>query len=78
MNKQDRQNKNDFKKGERETLVCLPAPCSPLANVTIGERSTLSRKQGLESRQAPHKLGRERGHAPARGKHTSEPAPSLS
>lgn len=78
MNKQDRQNKTILKR-ERDSRH-LPAPCSPFANVTMGESSTLSRKRGWTSRQAPHELGsgRSKGMPRAGGKQTSESVSSLS
>lgn len=66
MNKQDRQNKTILKRKrerEREILVACQPPRSPFANVTMGESSTLCRKQGCANCHAPHTLGsgKERG-----------------
>lgn len=58
MNKQDRQNKTILKRERERNSSCLPAPCSPFANVTIGESSTLSRKRGLDKRSGTTHVGK--------------------
>lgn len=71
MNKQDRQNKTILKR-ERNSS-CLPAPSSPFANVTIGESSTLSRKQGLDKLSGTTRVGLRKGARARREPEGSRP-----
>lgn len=71
MNKQDRQNTTIFKR-ERNSS-CLPAPSSPFANVTIGESSTPSRKQGLDKLSGTTRVGLGKGARARREPEGSRP-----
>lgn len=78
MNKQDRQNKTILK-GERDSS-CLPAPCSPFANVTRGEFYAVQRAGAGQAVMHHTSWAQERskGTPRARGKQTSGFESSLS